>query len=239
MKRIFLTIFCLLLSACVSDTDRVTPNQDPFEKFNRSSHQFNKSVDRIVIKPVSNVYGSIVPEPVRNVLANFSSNLSEPIRFINHSLQGNLIDAGKTSIRFGLNTTIGVVGLFDVASYFEIYQEDTSFDATLKVWDLPSGPYVELPFLGPNTVRGSIATLIDSSLDPIGSNINSNNNLTYYSTRVIDLLNSRFEFSDTIETILYDSFDSYESGKSYYLQSIGEGALENSEDELIDLYYSE
>ena len=104
---------------------------------------------------------------------------------------------------------------------------------------LPSWTFLELPFLGPNTVRGSIATLINFSLDPIGANINSNNNLAYYSLSGADLLNYRFEFSDTIETMLYDSFDSYEAGKSYYLQSIGEVELESSDDELMDLYYSE
>ena len=117
------------------------------------------------------------------------------MRFINHTLQGNLVDAGKSSIRFGLNTTIGLVGLFDVASYLEIYQEDTSFDATLQTWDLPAGPYVELPFLGPNSVRSSIAALIDFSLDPIGSNINSTYKFAYHSTQGIDLLNTRYEFS--------------------------------------------
>ena len=121
----------------------------------------------------------------------------------------------------------------------EIYQEDTNFDTTLKTWNLPTGPYVELPFLGPSSLRGSIGTLIDLSLDPISANINSAYNAIYYSTLGFDVLNTRYEFKDTIQSVLYDSFDSYESGKSYYLQRFEGVSLENSEDELFELYLSE
>ena len=239
LKKNFLIAFFILITGCVSTADYTSTIPDPFEKINRSTHEFNKSIDSTIILPASNAYGSVTPESIRNILSNFSSNLSEPLRFINHTLQGNLLEAGKTSIRFGLNTTFGIAGIFDVASYLEIYHEDTNFDATLKTWNLPTGPYVELPFLGPSSLRGSIGTLIDFSLDPISSNINSSYNVTYYSTRGFDLLNARYEFKDTIQSVLYDSFDSYESGKNYYLQRFEGVSLENSEDELFELYLSE
>ena len=239
MKKNFLIAFFILITGCVSTADHTSTIPDPFEKINRSTHQFNKSIDSNIILPVSNAYGSATPESIRNILSNFSSNLSEPLRFINHTLQGNLLEAGKASIRFGLNTTFGLAGLFDVANYLEIYQEDTNFDTTLKTWNLPSGPYVELPFLGPSSLRGSIGTLIDLSLDPISANINSAYNAIYYSTRGFDVLNTRYEFKDTIQSVLYDSFDSYESGKNYYLQRFEGVSLANSEDELFELYLSE
>lgn len=239
LKKNFLIAFFILITGCVSTADYTSTIPDPFEKINRSTHQFNKSIDSNIILPVSDAYGSATPESIRNILSNFSSNLSEPLRFINHTLQGNLLEAGKASIRFGLNTTFGLAGLFDVANYLEIYQEDTNFDTTLKTWNLPSGPYVELPFLGPSSLRGSIGTLIDFSLDPISSNINSAYNAIYYSTRGFDVLNTRYEFKDTIQSVLYDSFDSYESGKNYYLQRFEGVSLENSEDELFELYLSE
>ncbi|MFL2807424.1 MAG: VacJ family lipoprotein [Paracoccaceae bacterium] len=239
MKKIFLIAFFTLITGCVSTADHNSTIPDPLEKINRSTHEFNKSIDSSIILPVSDAYGSITPESIRNILSNFSSNLSEPLRFINHTLQGNLLEAGKTSIRFGLNTTFGIAGIFDVASYLEIYHEDTNFDTTLKTWNLSTGPYLELPFLGPSSLRGSIGTLIDFSLDPIGSNINSAYNVAYYSTRGFDVLNLRYEFKDTIQSVLYESFDSYESGKNYYLQRVEGVSSENSEDELFELYLSE
>ena len=239
LKKNFLIAFFILITGCVSTADYTSTIPDPFEKINRSTHEFNKSIDSTIILPASDAYGSLTPESIRNILSNFSSNLSEPLRFINHTLQGNLLEAGKASVRFGLNTTFGLAGLFDVANYLEIYQEDTNFDTTLKTWNLPSGPYVELPFLGPSSLRGSIGTLIDLSLDPISANINSAYNAIYYSTRGFDVLNTRYEFKDTIQSVLYDSFDSYESGKSYYLQRFEGVSLENSEDELFELYLSE
>ena len=238
LKKNFLIAFFILITGCVS-TDYTSTIPDPFEKINRSTHEFNKSIDSAIILPAADAYGSVTPDSVRNILSNFSSNLSEPLRFINHTLQGNLLEAGKTSIRFGLNTTFGIAGIFDVASYLEIYHEDTNFDTTLKTWNLPTGPYVELPFLGPSSLRGSIGTLIDFSLDPISSNINSAYNVAYYSTRGFDVLNMRYEFKDTIQSVLYESFDSYESGKNYYLQRFEGVSLENSEDELFELYLSE
>ena len=239
LKKIFLIAFYTLITGCVSTAEHTSSIPDPFEKINRSTHEFNKSIDSTIILPASDAYGSVTPESIRNILSNFSSNLSEPLRFINHTLQGNLLEAGKTSIRFGLNTTFGIAGIFDVASYLEIYHEDTNFDTTLKTWNLPTGPYVELPFLGPSSLRGSIGTLIDFSLDPISSNINSAYNVAYYSTRGFDVLNMRYEFKDTIQSVLYESFDSYESGKNYYLQRVEGVSLENSEDELFELYQSE
>ena len=239
MKKIFLIAFYILITGCVSTADHTSSIPDPFEKINRSTHEFNKSIDSNIILPASNAYGAVTPVSIRNILSNFSSNLSEPLRFINHTLQGNVLEAGKTSIRFGLNTTFGLAGFFDVASYLEIYQEDTNFDTTLKSWNLPTGPYVEIPLLGPSSLRGSIGTLIDFSLDPINSNINSAYNIAYYSTRGLDLLNTRYALTDTIQSVLYDSFDSYESGKSYYLQRVEGVNSENSEDELFELYLSE
>jgi len=239
LKKKFLIGFFILITGCVSSADHTSTIPDPFKKINKSTHEFNKSIDSTVILPASDAYGSLTPESIRTILSNFSSNLSEPLRFINHSLQGNLLEAGKTSMRFGLNTTFGLAGFFDVASYLEIYQEDTNFDTTLKTWNLPTGPYLELPFLGPSSLRGSIGTLIEFSLDPVSSNINSAYNLAYYSTRGFDVLNMRYEFKDTIQSVLYDSFDSYESGKNYYLQKFEGVSLDNSEDELFELYLSE
>ncbi len=239
MKKIFLIAFYILITGCVSTADHTSSIPDPFEKINRSTHEFNKSIDSNIILPASNAYGAVAPESIRNILSNFSSNLSEPLRFINHTFQGNVLEAGKTSIRFGLNTTFGLAGFFDVASYLEIYQEDANFDTTLKSWNLPTGPYVEIPLLGPSSLRGSIGTLIDFSLDPVNSNINSAYNIAYYSTRGLDLLNNRYKFKDTIQSVLYDSFDSYESGKNYYLQRFEGVNSENSENELFELYLSE
>ena len=89
LKKIFLIAFYILITGCVSTADHTSPIPDPLEKINRSTHEFNKSIDSTIVLPASDAYGSITPESIRNILSNFSSNLSEQLRFINHTLQGN------------------------------------------------------------------------------------------------------------------------------------------------------
>ena len=155
MKKVLLVVCFIIFSAC-SNTADVTAGNDPFENINRNIHEFNKSLDTNFLKPASQAYGNSVPKKCENCFVNFSSNL-EPLRFANHALQGNLSKSSVSVLRFGLNSTIGLAGLFDIASYINIFSEETTLDDTFMHWNLPAGPYVELPLFGPSSIRGSIA----------------------------------------------------------------------------------
>lgn len=228
----------MFLSGCLNNSDYSSTN-DPFKKINKNTHAFNKSLDKNVLKPASKVYGYSTPETLRNVLSNFSSNLSEPLNFVNHVLQGNLTPAATTSLRFSLNSTVGVIGLFDIASYLNIEEKATSFDTTFSAWNIPPGPYVELPLLGPSSFRGSVATIVDFTIDPVSSSVTSGYNFAYYSAAALNLLNSRYELGNTIDTVLHESFDSYETTKNYYFQSLNVKSLSSLDDELYEMYLDE
>jgi phospholipid-binding lipoprotein MlaA len=148
----------LLLGGCAS-TPRTTEDRspyDPFEPLNRKVFAFNMAVDRALLRPVARGYDSVMPRPVKRGVANFFDNLSTPIWMLNHLLQGNVAEAGRQGGRFILNTTGGVLGLFDVAGRGGIDKERASFEQTFGKWGVPSGPYLMVPFLGPNTPRSGL-----------------------------------------------------------------------------------
>ena len=126
---------------------------DPFEKFNRNMWAFNDAIDRAVLKPVATAYVDWVPEIVRNRVTNMTDNLFEPSNALNNTLQGK-VDDGITSVfRFLINSTFGIVGMFDVAEKIGMQRHEEDFGQTLGVWGVPSGPYLVLPFMGPSSVR--------------------------------------------------------------------------------------
>ena len=127
---------------------------DPIENINRTTHEFNKRLDRYAIRPTSNVYGSYVPDLIRVPISNFRGNLNEPKRFINHIFQRDFGSAGTDLSRFIINSTLGIGGFIDVASLWDIYPRSTGFDETFRSFNVPQGAYVELPLFGPNSTRG-------------------------------------------------------------------------------------
>ena len=235
LKKVLLVVCFIIFSAC-SNTANVTAGNDPFENINKNVHEFNKSLDTNFLKPASHAYGNSVPKNVRTALSNFSSNLGEPLRFANHALQGNLSKSSVSALRFGLNSTIGLAGLFDIASYINIFSEETTLDDTFMHWNLPAGPYVELPLFGPSSIRGSIAKVVEFSTDPISSSINTAYKFAYYSSVGINVINTRYVLSETIDTVLYDSFDSYNATKNIYFQRFGSISSDSDDESLFTMY---
>ncbi len=162
VKALFLTtLICISLGACVStkaaseskQVQVTEQNGDPFESVNRSIYQFNFKLDRWVLKPVASFYKEHVPSPVRRGVRNFFSNLWEPNTMVNALLQGKPDKAADSTARFILNTTIGVLGIFDVATPLGVVEHEEDFGQTLAVWGVGDGPYIMLPFLGPSNLR--------------------------------------------------------------------------------------
>lgn len=131
---------------------------DPWENFNRGMFSFNNKLDKAIIAPMARGYGKL-PGPVTTSVGNFFSNLFEPTTIINDLLQGKIVQAVEDTTRFLLNTTVGIVGLFDVAKHVDLPKNDEDFGQTLARWGVGDGPYMVLPLLGPSNVRDTVARL--------------------------------------------------------------------------------
>ena len=156
-------LFCIVLSGCAS-----TPQDnaaDPFEPFNRGVYKFNDRVDKAVVKPVAKAYNAAIPEPARNMVRNFFSNLDDIVVTLNDLLQLKFAQAANDGTRVLFNTTFGVFGLFNFADRLEKHNED--FGQTLGYWGVGSGPYIVLPFLGPSSARDAVGVYVDGESGPI------------------------------------------------------------------------
>jgi phospholipid-binding lipoprotein MlaA len=149
-----LCLSLLLLSGCAT-TRSVDGTDDPLEPLNRRIYKFNDTIDKAVLKPVADFYVRVTPEPVRNSVSHFFDNVAYPNVILNDFLQGKLAHGLDDIGRFTVNSTMGIAGLFDVASKMGMKPHDEDFGQTLGSWGAPAGAYLVLPFLGPNTVRDS------------------------------------------------------------------------------------
>jgi len=149
-----------------SATAVLDASNDPFEPVNRKILDVNQFVDGLLLKPVAKAYVAVLPEDARNAIRRVLDNMKEPTLFINNVLQGEFKRAGITLGRFGLNTTAGVGGIFDVAGQWGLDRQPADFGQTLFVWGLPEGPYLILPILGPSNPRDAVGMGIDSYADP-------------------------------------------------------------------------
>ena len=123
---------------------------DPYETQNRKVHEFNRGLDRALVRPAAIGYSSILPDEIEDSIGNFASNLGEPSVMVNSVLQGDFRGAGLSTVRFLTNSTLGIFGLADVAREFNLPEHDTDFGETLYVWGAREGAYLELPVLGPS-----------------------------------------------------------------------------------------
>jgi len=141
---------------------------DPLAPFNEKMFTFNLKVDDWVLRPVASGYASIAPEQVRESVGNFFDNTRFIPRFANNLFQLKMVEAGGEVARFGINTTLGVVGLFDPADkWFGLKKHPNDFGLTIRYYDVPTGPYVMLPFFGPSTIGDTVGLVADGAMDPI------------------------------------------------------------------------
>jgi len=141
---------------------------DPLAPFNETMFTFNLKVDDWVLRPVASGYASIAPEKVRVSVGNFFDNTRFIPRFANNLFQLKVAEAGGEVARFGINTTLGVVGLFDPADkWFGLKKHPNDFGLTIRYYEVPTGPYVMLPFFGPSTIGDTVGLIADGAMDPI------------------------------------------------------------------------
>ncbi len=139
---------------------------DPFESTNRGVLAFNRQVDKWILDPVTEAYQFVVPKPARNAISRFFLNLGSTKTLVNDCLQLEWKDAGTTAARLVVNSTVGVVGLFDVAEKIGLPGHESDFGQTLALAGTPSGPYLLLPILGPSNVRDGFGVFIDGFFQP-------------------------------------------------------------------------
>lgn len=217
--------FCgAVLAAAVALSGCAVPDEpvevfDPYEAQNRRIHAFNKGVDSVFLRPTSNAYGSVVPQPIRSGVSNFANNIDTPRHVINDFLQGKIEDGVHNTFRFAFNTVFGIGGLIDISGALGLETRSTGFGETLHVWGAKEGAFIELPLLGPSNQRDALGQVVDFISNPLYMVLPAEHDWIPPTANVIDRVGDRYEFRGTIDAVLYDSADSYAQARNLYLQN--------------------
>ena len=183
------------------------PNaRDPLESFNRAVFGFNEAADKAVIKPVATGYRAITPSWFRKGVGNFFNNLEDMWSVVNNGLQGRGQDFSDSVGRVMVNTTIGMLGVFDVASDLNIERHTADFGLTLGRWGVPAGPYIVLPLWGPRTLREVAAMPVDVYGAPLYNTGNPDANTWFPVIDVVDIRARYLNASDVLEGAALDPY---------------------------------
>lgn len=226
-------ILPLLLAACA--TAPGADPRDPFEAQNRQVLAFNEGVDEAVLRPAAEAYREAVPGPVRTGIRNVLNNLNQPVVLANNLLQARFLDAGQTLMRFYINTTAGLLGIFDVATPAGATERPADFGQTLAAYGLPDGPFLMLPILGPTNVRDAVGQGVDTLANPVGlaggyilgTTVNG---VVGVGRGTLGGLDLRAENIETLDALRADSLDFYARLRSVVQQrrdaELGRGGTE-------------
>lgn len=186
---------------------------DPLEDLNRKTYEFNEKLDSTILKPTAELYSKFPPK-VKQGVTNFFNNLEEIDTSVNQLLQGKPKKSLNDFTRFVINSTIGIGGLFDVASKMGLERHEEDFGQTLAVWGVPEGPYIMLPFLGPSTLRDTASRPVSSFLSVTFHMTDTDVNIALKS---VDALETRERLLD-VESLM--SGDKYSFVRDAYMQSM-------------------
>ena len=197
---------------------------DCFEKVNRGIFAFNQGLDKVIFKPLATGYRKL-PQPVRSGASNALGNLGNVVTIPNNVLQGDLKSAGVNTMRFLINSTLGIGGLFDVASYYGLEKtEKEDYGQTLGAWGVGEGCYFVLPVLGPTTVRdslGSVANIVGGDAwynVTVANDTQYFNESDYYFSKIMGGVDFRAKNLESFDSLERTSLDLYSSVRSLYLQ---------------------
>ncbi len=204
-RSLFYILIAVLLGACTSNPQMdATGKPDRFEPINRAMFSFNDGLDRAILKPVAKGYKAVAPKPVEKGVSNFFSNLGEVKNVFNDVLQWKWKQAGNDTGRFLLNSTVGILGLFDVASSAGMEKSDgEDFGQTLAKWGVPTGPYLVLPFLGPSTITDTAVLPVNWYLNPVAY---VNPDRDRYLITAADVIQTRAELLELEDLISGDRY---------------------------------
>lgn len=242
-------VLLAMLAGCAShdpnDENSTYVEYDPLEPLNRKVHAFNVGMDKYFLRPVASGYRKIMPSPVRRGITNFFSNLTTPRSALNNFLQGKPKRGFNELGRFLFNSTLGIGGLFDVAAAGGMERYDENFAQTLSVWGVPDGPYIVLPFWGPNMASDAFALPVDYYSDVWTYYDNTSVRDKVWFVRLVDL---RYRLI-AADAILDESQDPYVTVREAYRQNRtfriydGEPPTDDEEDfydgELFDEFFED
>lgn len=206
---------------------------DPYQAVNQKIFSFNKFLDDHLARPVAKFYVAVTPDPIERGIDNVFDNLKEVTNVVNDLLQGKFVQAANDSGRFAINSTLGIAGLFDVASLLSLKKSDgEDFGQTLGYWGVPEGPYIMLPFMGPSTLRDAPSYFFDQLIDPLDYLDNSTDRAATTALGVVNTRASLLEYDNLL------SGASYTLVRDVYLQrrayQVTDGAVEDEFDDLDD-----
>lgn len=213
-----ISLGALLLAGCATPDSLVAIN-DPYETVNRRTHAFNKGLDKALLRPVSGVYADVVPSPLAIGVSNFSKFLDLPGEVVNNVLQLNLEGAVTNTVRFAINGTVGFFGLYDAASEVGVYADNADFGQTLHKWGVGEGAYLELPVMGASTTRDTVGIGVDALFNPLAVVLPGGWKFTGTGVKTAAMIGDRARFATTVDSVLYESADSYSQSRLFYLQS--------------------
>jgi len=212
--RLLAALGLVVLAGCASTGEERDP-RDPFEGFNRGVTKFNDTFDEYLARPVARGYVKVLHQEIRSRIANFFSNLADPFIGVNNFLQGKFENGVNDLARFAFNSTIGLLGIHDVASEMGLEKHNEDFGQTFGRWGAGPGPYLVLPVLSSSTVRDTIGLGLDWTFDPLSDvrPINLRNSLV-----VLRGVNTRAELLDASRILEEAALDKYVFQRDAYLQ---------------------
>jgi len=213
--RSMLVAALLFLGGCATVDPEFADPRDPWEGFNRSMYSFNDMLDRAAIKPLAQGYNAIVPAPVNKGVSNFFSNLDDVTSAINNLLQFKVERAVSDLGRVVVNTTIGVGGLFDVASNMDLPKYGEDFGQTLGTWGAASGPYLVLPLIGSSSGRDAVGVVVDWFTDPVNY---VEDDTVRWGLHGLDLVDTRADLLNASRVVEQAALDPYAFVRDAYLQ---------------------
>lgn len=215
MRWAALILACVLSGCAAIPPGAGSHPADPWETYNRHMSEINDRVDRAVLKPVAKAYVNVVPQPARNCVSNVFSNLNDIPTALNNLLQGKFERAGTDLCRFVINSTVGLLGCFDVASAIGMDKGDEDFGQTLGAWGVEPGPYFVWPLLGPSSVRDSLGRVVGFYTDPLDHVDHVRTRNVLVGARVIDVRASLLPAEKLVDEA---ALDRYQFIRDAYLQ---------------------
>ena len=213
--KMILIPFLVVISGCSYQGNLAPDDSDPYEKSNRGFFEFNEKLDEAILEPVADTYDVVVPEVAQTGFINFIKNAESPINIVNLLLQGRPIDSLESLLNFSINSTIGILGIFDPASKMGLKTYDEDFGQTLGIWGFEDGSYWMTPVLGPYTTRHTVGDLIDNLFNPLTY---IDNGASRYGIKILDKIQERSDLSP-LEDELYGSYDPYQYLRDSYLDN--------------------
>jgi len=201
-------LFLIIFSTTIFSTE-----VDPFQEINEKTHNFNLVLDKQLATPVARIYKKVTPDLVEKSITNFTHNIEDLSIAINNILQGKINNGISDLLRFTVNSSLGVLGFFDVASNLGFEKHDEDFGQTLATWGVGAGPYIVLPGLGPSNLRDTLSMLPDAFLTPLYV---IDHDRTSYSLTAIDIVETRARYLGLESVVIGDDYLFY---RDAYLQS--------------------